>query len=112
MTTSKRIVKQQPMAGHVFDGILAVVKIVVAIVEELILTVRLFFCGRVPWGLKVLFVIGSLGAAAWVINPADPVLTQIVPGLNMADDLAVVVIVIESFIQLCPKDVVKEMRSK
>jgi len=67
------------------------------------LTWRLLFDDRVPGWLKLIPPI----TLAYVLSPIDLV-PDVMPGLGQLDDLAVLLIGIKAFIELAPRDVVRE----
>jgi uncharacterized membrane protein YkvA (DUF1232 family) len=73
------------------------------IVRQARLAWRLMFDPRVPLWVKMI-VPASL---VYVISPVDFV-PDVIPGLGQLDDLAVVVIGVKLFIELCPPEIVRE----
>ena len=61
----------------------------------------------VPIYLKVL----PLGALIYLVSPLDFV-PDVIPVLGQLDDLAAVLVGIETFIKLCPQDVVAKHRAE
>lgn len=68
---------------------------------------RLMTDGRVALWTKL--VVPAL-MGAYLVWPAD-LLPDVVPVLGQLDDLAVLLLSVRLFIQLCPADIVKEYRS-
>jgi uncharacterized membrane protein YkvA (DUF1232 family) len=67
---------------------------------------RLLTDRRVSLGLK-LIIPGLM--AAYLISPVD-LLPDVLPIVGQVDDLAILVLSIKLFLELCPKDVVSEIR--
>lgn len=67
---------------------------------------RLLTDRRVSLPIK-LIIPGLL--AAYFISPVD-LLPDVVPLVGQVDDLAILVLSIKLFVELCPKDVVRELR--
>jgi uncharacterized membrane protein YkvA (DUF1232 family) len=67
---------------------------------------RLLIDRRVSLALK-LIIPGLL--VAYLISPID-LLPDVIPLVGQIDDLAILVLSIKLFIELCPKDVVREFR--
>jgi uncharacterized membrane protein YkvA (DUF1232 family) len=73
------------------------------IVRQARLAWRLMFDPRVPLWLKTI-VPASL---VYLISPID-FIPDVIPGLGQLDDLAVIVIGVKLFIELCPPEIVRE----
>jgi uncharacterized membrane protein YkvA (DUF1232 family) len=73
------------------------------VVRQARLAWRLLFDPRVPLWVKTI-VPASL---IYLISPVDFV-PDVIPGLGQLDDLAVVVIGVKLFIELCPPELVRE----
>ena len=67
---------------------------------------RLMGDKRVPIYLKVL----PVASLVYLVSPIDFV-PDVIPVLGQLDDLAAVLVAIETFIKLCPSDVVAEHRA-
>ncbi|MDE3091493.1 MAG: DUF1232 domain-containing protein [Chloroflexota bacterium] len=77
----------------------------VQLVRTLRLVWRLLFDRRVPIFPKLII----LGAALYVISPFD-LIPDVILGLGQLDDLAVVMLGIALFVELCPRAIVEEHR--
>ncbi len=66
---------------------------------------RLMKDPRIPWGYKLI----PFATAAYVISPVD-LIPGAVLGLGQLDDVAVLLIGLKFFIDLCPPDIVEEHR--
>lgn len=64
---------------------------------------RLFADPRISWGYKLIPIL----ALAYVISPLD-LLPDVVLGLGQLDDLAILLIGLNLFINFCPSEVVEE----
>jgi uncharacterized membrane protein YkvA (DUF1232 family) len=64
---------------------------------------RLFFDPRVALWLKIIVPVSLM----YVISPVDFV-PDVIPGLGQLDDLAVLVLGVKLFIELCPPEIVRE----
>ena len=64
---------------------------------------RLFLDPRVPWPTKLIPPV----VLAYLLSPID-ILPDLTLGLGQLDDLAVLLLGIKLFIELCPADVVRE----
>ncbi len=64
---------------------------------------RLFLDSRVPWPVKLI----PPAILAYLLSPID-ILPDLGLGLGQLDDLAVLLLGIKLFIELCPADVVRE----
>lgn len=71
------------------------------------LVLRLMTDGRVPVYLKALPIV----ALAYLVFPFD-FLPDMLPFLGQLDDLAAILIGLETFIALCPSDVVAQIRAE
>jgi len=74
-------------------------------IRTLQLAFRLFASRRVPGWVKLV----PIAALAYLIFPLDFV-PDMLPGLGQVDDLTALLIGLWAFIQLCPQDVVRELR--
>lgn len=66
---------------------------------------RLMLDQRVPWALKIIPIITLI----YVISPVD-LIPDLIPGLGQLDDLAVIFLGLNWFVDLCPPAVVTEHR--
>jgi len=81
--------------------------IVTDLIRQVRLAWRLVLDSRVPLWVKTI-VPASL---VYLISPVDFV-PDVIPGLGQLDDLAVIVIGVKLFIELCPPDIVREHMQK
>ena len=77
--------------------------ILTEVIRQARLAWRLLFDPRVPLWVKTI-VPASL---IYLISPVDFV-PDVIPGLGQLDDLAVVVVGVKLFIELCPPEIVRE----
>jgi uncharacterized membrane protein YkvA (DUF1232 family) len=75
------------------------------LINELRLTWRLFRDPRVPIGLKLI----PPTALLYTLSPVD-LIPDVIIGLGQLDDLAVLVIGMRLFVEVCPPDIVHEHR--
>jgi uncharacterized membrane protein YkvA (DUF1232 family) len=73
------------------------------LVRQFQLAWRLFWDRRVPWSVKLI----PPAALLYVLSPID-ILPDLSLGLGQLDDVAVLLLAIKLFIELCPVDVVRE----
>ena len=83
------------------------VGILADIVRQARLAWRLMLDPRVPLWVKTI-VPASL---VYLISPIDFV-SDVIPGLGQLDDLAVIIIGVKLFIELCPTEIVREHMQK
>lgn len=67
---------------------------------------RLFWDNRVPWAAKLI----PVAAIAYIVSPFD-LIPDFALGLGQLDDLAILLIGLRLFIDVCPNLLVKEHRS-
>ena len=77
--------------------------IVADIIRQARLAWRLMFDPRVPLWVKTI-VPASL---VYLVSPID-FMPDVIPGLGQLDDLALIVIGVKLFIELCPPEIVRE----
>lgn len=68
---------------------------------------RLFRDKRVSFGLKLI----PIGGALYVLSPID-FLPDAVLGLGQLDDIGVILLTLNLFIEMCPKEVVDEIQRR
>lgn len=68
------------------------------------LTWRLFHDSRVPRWVKLIPIAGLV----YLISPIDLIPDMMLPGLGQVDDVAVILLSLKVFIDLCPPGVVRE----
>ncbi|HEY75683.1 MAG TPA: DUF1232 domain-containing protein [Thermoflexia bacterium] len=73
------------------------------LVRQFRLAWRLFWDRRVPWSIKLI----PPAAFLYILSPID-ILPDLSLGLGQLDDVAVLLLAIKLFIELCPVDVVRE----
>ncbi len=74
--------------------------------REVELTWRLIIDPRVPITYKTVPIL----TVAYMISPIDIVPELVLPGLGQLDDLALIVLGLKLFVDLCPADIVAEHR--
>ncbi len=89
-----------PIAPKESDGVMEWLR---ELVRQFQLAWRLFWDRRVPWPPKLIPPL----ALAYVLSPID-ILPDVTLGLGQLDDIAVLLLAIKLFIELCPVDVVRE----
>jgi uncharacterized membrane protein YkvA (DUF1232 family) len=72
------------------------------------LSLKLLFDTKVSFGLKIALL---AIAGAYVIWPAD-IVPDIFPALGQVDDLGFLLIMMKTFVLLCPKEVVEKHQGK
>jgi uncharacterized membrane protein YkvA (DUF1232 family) len=75
------------------------------IIQTFYLSIKLFFSPKVPMWVKTV----PLLALAYVIFPFD-FLPDFFPGIGQLDDLTVLLVFMWAFLQLCPAEVVRDVR--
>lgn len=89
------------------NGSYQAASILVQLVRNVGLVSRLMIDGRVPLSLKLIV----FAVLAYIVSPLD-LLPDVFFGMGQLDDLAILLIGLKMFIDLCPKDVVDEITGK
>ena len=76
-----------------------------AIIRELRLIVRLMVNRQVPLGAKLV----PLVTVGYILSPID-LAPDWFPGLGQLDDLAILLIGLRLFVEMCPREVVQQVR--
>jgi uncharacterized membrane protein YkvA (DUF1232 family) len=79
----------------------------VQLAGSLALAIRLFFNSKVPLWAKIVPII----ALIYVISPID-IVPDFIPGLGQIDDLTILLLGLWIFLQLVPKDLLREQRGE
>ena len=75
--------------------------------SSLALAIRLFFNSKVPLWAKIVPIFALL----YVLSPID-IVPDVIPGLGQMDDLTILLLGVWIFLQLVPKDLLREQRGE